>query len=96
MINRINPGKTHGPDMINIYMLGDYGISIWRSLGHVLQTCLDQRISLDVWKKQIFLKQKRGPVNIELNASLSPFDLKAEITERLYRNALFSFFLKNS
>ena len=63
-VNRLNPNKAHGHVAISIPMMIKLcENSIWRPLGHIFQTCLDQGVFPDDWKKQYPSSAQKIPIN---------------------------------
>ena len=93
----MKPNKAHGHDMISIRMLKICGDSIYKPLRLTFRASLDQENFPLSWKKANVVpihkkNNKQSIKNYRLGFLLPIF---GKIIERLFYNAMFSFFIEN-
>ena len=89
--NKLDPNKAHGHDMISIRMIKLCGDSIYKPLGMIFKSCLNQGIFSAECKKAnvvpVYIKGDHQCVKNDRPVSLLP--VFSKIFERLIYNALF-------
>ena len=97
-INKLDPQKAHGHDMLSIRMIKLRGDSIYKPLEMIFKSCLNQGIFPAEWKKaNVVPVHKKGDHKcVENYRSVSRLSVFSNIFERLIYNAMFEHFLDNS
>ena len=63
IINKLDPNKAHGYDMISICMIKLCGDSIYKRLAMIFKSCLNQGIFAAEWKKaNVMPVRKKGGI----------------------------------
>ena len=97
IINKLNPNKSHGHDMISIRMLKICGKSICKPLRLIFQDCIDNGIYPLDWKKANVVPafKKNDKQSIKNYRPISLLPICGKIFERVLFNNMFSFFMEN-
>ena len=91
IINKLDPNKAHGYDMISIRMIKLYGDSIYKPLEMIFKSCLNQGIFLSERKKaNVVPVLKKGDHQcVKSYRLVSLLSVFSKIFERLIYNAMF-------
>ena len=98
IINKLDPNKVAGHNMISVRMIKLRGNSIYKPLEMILKSCLNHGIFLAEWKKaNVVPVYKKGDHQCLKNyRSVSLLPMFSKIFERLIYKAMFKHFLDNN
>ena len=98
IINKLDPNKAYGHDMISIGMINLCGDTIYKPLETIFKSCLNQGIFQAEWKKaNVEPVYKRGdPQCVKNYRRVSLLPVFSKIFEKLIYNAMFRHFLDNN
>ena len=97
IIQKLDPNKSHGHDMISIHMLKICGNSIYKPLQLIFRSCIENGKFPSEWKKANVapVHKKGNKQTLENYRPVSPLPICGKIFERLIYNTLFEFFIAN-
>ena len=97
IIQKLDPNKSHGHDMISIRMLKICGNSIYKPLQLIFRSCIENGKFPSEWKKANVapVHKKGNKQTLENYRPVSPLPICGKIFERLIYNTLFEFFIAN-
>ena len=98
IINKWDPNKAHGHDMISIYMIMWCGDTVYKPLEIIFKSCLNQGIFPAEWKKaNVVPVYKKGDHQcVENYRPVFLLPVFSKIFERLIYNTIFKHFLDNN
>ena len=96
-IQKLDPNKAHGHDMISIRMLKICGNSIYKPLQLIFRSCTENGKFPSEWKKAnvVPVHMKGNKETLENYRPVSLLPICGKIFERLIYNSLFEFFIAN-
>ena len=97
IIQKLDPNKSHGHDMISIRMLKICGNSIYKPLQLIFRSCIENGKFPSEWKKANAapVHKKGNKQTLENYRPVSPLPICGKIFECLIYNTLFEFFIAN-
>ena len=97
IIQKLDPNKVHGHDMISIRMLKICGNSIYKPLQLICRSCIENRKFQTEWKKAnvVPVHKKGNKQTLENYRPVSLLPICSKIFEHLIYNSLFEFFIAN-
>ena len=97
IIQKLDPNKAHGHDMISIRMLKICGNSIYKPLQLISRSCIENGKFPYEWKKAnvVPVHKKGNKQTLENYRPVSLLPICGKIFERLIYNSLFEFFIAN-
>ena len=97
IIQKLDPNKAHGHDMISINMLKICGNSIYKPLQLNLGSCVENGKFPSEWTEAnvVPVHKKSNKQTLENHRPVSLLQICGKIFERLLYNSLFEFFIAN-
>ena len=97
IIQKLDPNKAHGHDMISIHMLKICANSIYKPLQLIFRLCIENGKFPSEWKKAnvVPVHKKGNKQTLENCRLVSLLPICGKIFERLIYNSLFEFFIAN-
>ena len=97
IIQKLDPNKAHGHDMISIRLLKICGNSIYKPLQLFFRSCIENGKFPSEWKKAnvVPVHKKGNKQTLENYRPVSLLPICGKIFERLIYNSLFKFFIAN-
>ena len=97
IIQKLDPNKAHGHDMISIRMLKICGNSVYKPLQLIFQSCIENgKFPFERKKANVAPVHKKGNnQTLENYRPVSLLPICGKIFERLIYNSLFEFFITN-
>ena len=97
IIQKLDPNKAHGHDMISIRMLKICANSIYKPLQLIFRSCIENGKFPSEWKKAnvVPVHEKGNKQTLENYRPVSLLPICGKIFERLIYNSLFEFFIAN-
>ena len=97
-INKLDPNKAHGHDMISIHMIKLYGDLINKTLEMIFKSCLNQEVFPAEWKKAnaVPVYKKGDHQCVKKYRPVSLLLMFSKIFEKLIYNTMFKHFLDNN
>ena len=98
IINRLDPNKAHGHDMLSIQMIKLFGNSTCKALSIIFKDCLSEGKFPHEWKKAnvVPVHKKENKQSLENYRPISLLPICSKIFERLISNEMFTFFTENN
>ena len=97
IIQKLDPNKAHGHDMISICMLKICGNSIYKPLQLIFRSCIKNGKFPSQWRKAnvVPVHKKGNKQTLENYHPVYLLPICGKIFERLIYNSLFEFFIAN-
>ena len=96
-MQKIDPNKAHGHNMISIRMLKMCGNTIYKPLQLIFRSCIENRKFPSKWKKAnvVPINKKVNQQTLENYHPVSLLPISGKTFDCLIYNSLFEFFIEN-